>query len=150
MRMSKKVGNAAFVIISVLGLAAVIVSPSWIPEAGEVVVKDVVESCGEIAAAQEKHFEKYDRYGTFAELAREKLLADAYKRGEVGGYRFEMEVADEGQDWNLTVWPVEPRPDSKSYYTDSTGEIHIEQYTPSSQTKAGPDSPLYWGEGWDK
>lgn len=120
-------------------------------EEPEVYSGSVAELLKEIAAAQEKHFEKHDKYGTLKQLVDEKIIKHKkLATGRFAEYVYEMKLGDDGQDWGLTCWPEKPGEDTKSYFVDSRGEILFTDYTSASDEKANADSPPLWEEGgWE-
>jgi hypothetical protein len=117
----------------------------------EVYSGSVADLLKEIAAAQDRYFEKHDSYGTFKQLVDEKMLKHKkLAAGTLGGYVYEMKLGEDGRDWGLTCWPEKPGEDTKSYFIDSRAEILFTEYTSESAEKANAESPPLWEEGgWE-
>lgn len=112
----------------------------------------VVGCCTDIADAQETYYARNDVYGSLRQLADTGLADPELASGASRGYRFDLKVPEDGQDWSMQAWPVRPHGSTKSYYVDSTAEVRSQSYTSVSDEKAGPDSPPIWGwaeEEWD-
>ena len=120
-------------------------------EEPEVYSGSVANVLKEIAAAQEKLFEKHEKYGTLRQLVDEKMLKHKnLATGRFAGYIYEMKLGEDSQDWDLTCWPEKPGEETKSYFVDSRGEILYTDYTSESDEKANADSPPLWEEGdWE-
>ena len=97
--------------------------------------------CLEVASGEEQYYTEHGRYGTFEELSKSGSMSPEIMSGSGSGYQYLLEIRDNGQDWSLVAWPMNPRSHTKSYYIDTTGEIRHESYTSHSDEKAGPDSP---------
>ena len=138
--------------IPFIAIVAAIAIPNLL-ESKKAADEAYIESfCREVAAGEDQYYTEYGRYATFEELSKSGYTNPEILSGSGSGYRYLLEIRDNGQDWSLVAWPINPRSSTKSYYIDTTGEIRRESYTSHADEKAGPDSPpiMDWDSSdWD-
>jgi len=136
----------AVAIIGAIAVIAVIAIPSISSHKELAPGTKAISYCKQLATAEEMHYVTYGSYGTLKALTDNQMLSPEFSGGILNGFRFKLDLSADMQDWSFRMWPENPGRNRQSYYINSTAEIRAQDYSSHSDEKAGPDSPLLWGD----
>jgi type II secretory pathway pseudopilin PulG len=135
------------VVLVLFGIVAAIAIPNILESKTAANEAAAISSCRVVSSAQELHHARFDRYATLEELAGNMFIDSILAGGRKSGYDFELAVAEDGQSWSMSVWPVTPgTTGDRSFYIDESGIVRYDIFVSEDDMPADSTStPL---GGW--
>lgn len=85
-----------------------------------------ISLCRTISSTQEFYKTRYKTYASLEQLVGTGFVVKDILSGEKDGYRFAIEIEDDGKDWSMTADPVEPgTTGERSFRISSDGVIYV-------------------------
>ncbi len=120
------------IVIAIIGILATIVIPRLVRARQAAHSASAVHSLRTMTTAQLIYYQKYNVYGTLAQLSPEGTLDPNLASGNKSFYFFVLALGPGAKTWSCNATPEEEPLDMKHYFVDETSVIRVNIGAPAT------------------